>query len=173
MAVRHGALKTNPVRDVRRVEQGRRRKKVSRALTVTEALTILELFDADEVAVVQDLPDVARYFAGTGNRTGETLAVRWERIDFDGRIAYVDGNLVRINGEGLQINDGKTEMAQRPIPLTAWLVEMLKDRRVRVAAEAGGEQPSSGLESVSPSSWSERVVHAVHLPAHCRHPGHG
>jgi integrase len=137
LAIRHGAIKTNPIRDVRRVEQGRRRKKVSRALSVSEALKIFELFDADPVAVRQDLPDIARYFGGTGNRTGETLAIRWERIDFDAKIAYVDNNLVRIKGEGLKLNDGKSETAQRGIPLAGWLVEMLKDRRARVATQQG------------------------------------
>jgi integrase len=44
---------------------------------------------------------------------------------------------VRINGEGLRINDGKTELAKRSIPLTPWLVEMLKDRRERVSMQRG------------------------------------
>lgn len=136
LAVRHGVFKTNPVREARPVEEGKR-KKAPRALTVDEALTYLELFDGDEIAIRQDLPDIARWFAGTGNRTGETLAIRWEHVDFANKIAYVVGNLVWINGEGLAINDGKTEMADRAVPLADWLVAMLRDRRARVAARAG------------------------------------
>lgn len=137
LAVRHGALRTNPVREARRVENRKQRKKVFRVLTVEEALKIFELFDADPIAISQDLPDIARWFAGTGNRTGETLAIRWERIDFNARVGYVDGNLVRVIGKGLRINDGKTQYAERGIPLAGWLVDMLKDRRARVAGRRG------------------------------------
>jgi integrase len=58
-------------------------------------------------------------------------------IDFKTRVAYVAGNLVRTKGEGLKINEGKSENAERGIPLAAWLADMLKDRRARVAARAG------------------------------------
>jgi integrase len=136
LAVRHGALKTNPIREARPVEEGKR-KKAPRALTVAEALDYLRLFDEDSTARRQDLPDIARYFAGTGNRTGETLAVRWELIDFNAKVANVVGNLVRIKGQGLVINPGKTDAAERPIALANWLVQMLLDRRERVATQAG------------------------------------
>jgi integrase len=137
VAVRHGALKTNPVREARPVEQATKHKRAARALTVEEALHIFELFDNDMIAVRQDLPDIARYLAGTGNRTGETLAIRWESINFTAKIAHVEGNLVRIKGEGIKVNDGKTAMANRSIPLTDWLVDLLKDRRQRIAEREG------------------------------------
>ena len=136
LAVRYGALKANPIREARPVEEGRR-KAPPRALTVVEALDILRQFDADEVAARQDLPDIARYYAGTGNRTGEGLAIRWEHIDFTDKVAYVEGNVVWINGRGLTVNEGKTAMAERSVPLADWLVDMLRDRRARVASQAG------------------------------------
>jgi integrase len=89
------------------------------------------------IAVRQDLPDIARYFAGTGNRTGETLAIRWESIDFTTKVARVEGNLVRVKGEGIRVNDGKTAMAKRSIPLADWLVDLLRDRRQRIAERGG------------------------------------
>lgn len=108
-------------------------------LDVAEALHVLMLFDQDEIAVRQDLPDIARWLAGSGNRTGEMLAIRWERIDFVSKTAYVDHNVVWIKGKGLTLNDGKTEMAERGIALADWLVDMLLDRRRRVAAIQGSE----------------------------------
>jgi integrase len=102
VAVRHGALKTNPVREARPVEQTSKDKHVPRALTIDETFRIFELFDTDMTAVRQDLPDIARYLAGTGNRTGETLAIRWESINLAGKIAYVEGNLVRVKGTASQ-----------------------------------------------------------------------
>jgi integrase len=136
VAVRHGALKTNPVREARPIED-RKRRSAPRALAVDEALHMLELFDDDEIAARQDLPDIARYLAGTGNRTGESLAVRWEDIDFGAKIASVVGNVVWVNGEGLVVNEGKTAMAERGVALADWLVSMLLDRRTRVATRLG------------------------------------
>jgi integrase len=139
VAVRHGVYQVNPVRDARPLEESKKRKKAPRALEVAEVLHILTLFDQDEIAVRQDLPDIARWLAGSGNRTGEMLAVRWERIDFTAKVAYVDHNAVWIKGEGLVLNDGKTEMADREIALADWLADMLLDRRRRVAALHGIE----------------------------------
>lgn len=62
------------------------------------------------------------------------MAIRWEAINFTAKIAYVEGNLVRVKGGGIRINHGKTAMARRPIPLADWLVDLLHDRRERVAA---------------------------------------
>jgi integrase len=137
VAVRHGAMKNNPVREARPVEQATKHKRAARALMVDEALQIFELFDTDMIAVRQDLPDIARYLAGTGNRTGETLAIRWESIDFTAKVAHVEGNLVRTKSEGLKVNNGKTATAKRPIPLTDWLVDLLQDRRQRIAERDG------------------------------------
>jgi integrase len=72
--------------------------------------------------VRQDLPDIARYLVGTGNRTGETLTIRWEPINFTTKVTHVEGILVRITGEGMRVNEGKTA-AKRSIPLADWLVD--------------------------------------------------
>lgn len=138
LAVRHGALKVNPVREARPIENGRRKQR-PRALTVAEVLDIFDKADHDEIAVRQDLPDIMRFFGGTGNRTGETIAIRWERIDFASKVAWVDGNMIRSKLTGKTVNEGKTENADRGIPLAEWLVEVLRDRRARVAAMAGVE----------------------------------
>jgi integrase len=150
LAVRHGALKTNPVRDARPVES-RKRKKPSKALTADEVLAIFAKVDADETAVRQDLPDIMRYFGGTGNRTGETIAIRWEHIDFAGKTAWVEGNMIRTKADGKKINPGKTETAQRGVALADWLVAMLLDRRARVAATSG-VQPEHLTGWVFPNS---------------------
>lgn len=139
LAVRHKAMDTNPVRDARPVEAGKRKKKPARALTVDEVLDIFAKVDGDEIARRQDLPDIMRFYGGTGERTGEAIAVRWENIDFAAKVARVEGNMVRTKADGAKINEGKTAMAERGIPLADWLVDMLLDRRVRVAAEVGVE----------------------------------
>ncbi|SNR79838.1 Site-specific recombinase XerC [Haloechinothrix alba] len=136
LAVRHGALKVNPVRDVRPVESSKR-KPLARAFTIDEVMEIFDKADHDPIAIRQDLPDIMRYFGGTGQRTGETIAVRWENIDFAEQVAWVEGNMVRTKADGKKINPGKSEAAHRGVPLASWLVDMLRDRRERVAADCG------------------------------------
>lgn len=138
-AVRHDAIKTNPVREARPVEnrKGSTKRKPTRALEINEALDIFRLADSDEIAVRQDLPDIMRFYAGTGERTGEAIAVRWEHIDFKKKTARMEGNFVRTKADGAHINDGKTRNAQRDIALADWLVTMLLDRRARVATMQG------------------------------------
>jgi len=151
LAVRHGAIDRNPVREASPIEAGKRRKQVPRALTVAEVLHIFELADNDPVAMRQDLPDTMRFFGGTGNRTGEAIAVRWEKIDFSAKVAWVEGNMVRSKIDGKKINPGKTENADRGVPLADWLVDMLLDRRARVAA-ASGVEPDQLTGWVFPNS---------------------
>ncbi|UQS26865.1 tyrosine-type recombinase/integrase [Amycolatopsis thermalba] len=136
LAVRHEALKVNPVRDARPVEN-RKRKKPARALTADEVLDIFAKADADEIAQRQDLADIMRFYGGTGERTGEGIAVRWENIDFGKKVAWVEGNMVRTKADGAKINEGKSANALRGVPLADWLVDMLLDRRARVAARQG------------------------------------
>jgi integrase len=130
LAVRHGALSTNPVRDIARLE-GKRTP--SQALTVDELEDLLAKLDADEEARRHDLPDLARWYAGTGERTGEALAVHWHHLDLDEGTVSWAGGLIRVKGQGQQINEGKTEVSKRELPLSDWLVAMLRERRVILA----------------------------------------
>lgn len=130
LAVRHGALPTNPVRDIARLEG---RKTPSQALTVDELEDLLAKLDADEEARRHDLPDLARWYAGTGERTGEALAVHWHHLDLEVGTVTWAGGLIRVRGQGQMINQGKTEVSKRALPLSGWLVAMLKERRVILA----------------------------------------
>jgi integrase len=87
VAVRHGAVPTNPVRDLSRIHTGRR--KATRSLTLDECRAWLAQLDADKDARDKDLPDLCRFMIGTGLRIGEALAVAWPEVDLDE--ATVDG----------------------------------------------------------------------------------
>jgi hypothetical protein len=52
--------------------------------------------------------------------------------------------MVPTKAEGAKINEGKPDFAQRGVPLANWLVDMLMDRRQRVAAKKGGEPEEAG-----------------------------
>lgn len=137
LAVRHGALPANPVRDVAPLE-GKKRK--ARALALDELTDLLAKLDADEIAARHDLPDLARWYAGTGERTGEGLAVHWHHLDLHAGTVAWGGGLIRVKGEGQRINFGKTDVSERALPLSAWLVDMLRERRAKLAERFGVDQ---------------------------------
>src|SRR4051794_8437195 len=87
LAVRRGAMRFNPVRDVAPLEQGRRRP--ARALTLDEVRRWLALLDDSEYARRKDLPDLVRFLLGTGCRLGEAVGVRWEDVDLMGHQVYI------------------------------------------------------------------------------------
>ncbi|MDA3629069.1 tyrosine-type recombinase/integrase, partial [Saccharopolyspora sp. WRP15-2] len=112
-------------------------KKASRALEPEEMKDLLNKLDSDEVAKRQDLPDLARWYAGTGERTGEALAVHWHHLDLEAGTADWAGNLIRGKGTGLMINEGKTDVSGRALHLPSWLVSMLRERRITLAEKFG------------------------------------
>lgn len=139
VATRHGALRANPVRDMRRIEGGP--KRAVRALTVAERSDLLAKLDADKLAVKRDIPSLVRFMLGTGVRIGEALAVRWCDVDLEGVEMVVDGqtiwvypvtingNMSPVRGQGLVRHTGKTAASVRTVPMPAFLVTMLQVRR--------------------------------------------
>ncbi|HEX3781019.1 MAG TPA: site-specific integrase [Pseudonocardiaceae bacterium] len=144
-AVRHGALKTNPARDIGPLDskKAKNQRTKPRALTAEEVLDLLAKLDADEQAVRDDLPDLARLFLGTGERTGEALGAYWPDFDKAGRELTMSGNVIRARGRGQIRNGGKTENSARPIPLPDWCVAMLVERRAVAKFPDGPIFPSS------------------------------
>ena len=144
-AVQHGALDANPAREITRLESKRakNRPQKSRALTATEVLDLLKKLDQDERAVKDDLPDLIRFFLATGERTGEALGAHWPDFNEEARELAMSGNVIRARGRGRIVNRGKTENAERPIPLPDWCVAMLVERRSKALDQEGPIFPSS------------------------------
>lgn len=145
LAVRHGALESNPVREVGRLESKRAKNKPSqsRALTGKQVLGLLAKLDADEQAGRDDLPDLIRFLLGTGERTGEALCAHWPDLDEKAKVINMSGNVIRARGRGRIVNRGKTDNAVRPIPLADWCVTMLVARRSATDNLDGPIFPSS------------------------------
>ncbi|ASO18936.1 integrase [Actinoalloteichus hoggarensis] len=144
-AVRVGALETNPVRDIGKLESRKARHKpsVSRALTAEQVVDLLGKLDADSAAVDADLPDLIRFFLATGERTGEALGAYWSDFDEKAKLITMTGNVIRATGRGKIRNDGKTENSGRPIPLPDWCVRMLVERRATARTLEGPIFPST------------------------------
>jgi integrase len=145
LAVRHGAIDTNPVREISPLEskKAKHKRTPARALSGEQVIDLLTKLDADEQAVRDDLPDLVRFFLGTGERTGEALGAHWLDFDEAEKLINMSGNVIRARGKGKILNRGKTENSVRPIPLAEWCVSMLVERRRSVANLDGPIFPSS------------------------------
>ncbi|MCD2197699.1 site-specific integrase [Actinomycetospora endophytica] len=148
-AVLHDALDQNPVRELDRIEQVRGKRKASpRGLTLDERQRLFDWLDSSspdpavrriqEVARRAELPELVRFFLGTGLRIGEGLAVRRLDVNLDGLpvgqgmppvpVVTVTENLVWVKGKGLVRHDGKSDAALRIIPLPSFAVDIISAR---------------------------------------------
>ena len=129
LAVHHGAIPSNPVRDAGRLEGGTRKE--PRALTLDERIRLFTFLDVDDVALKADIPDLARFMLATGQRIGECLGVLWMEVDLIGRRVEVSSTVIRWTGHGLVRKSTKSRAGQRILLLPSWEVADLQRRRAR------------------------------------------
>jgi integrase len=65
----------------------------------------------------------------TGMRLGEVLALRWGRVDLDGKVIKVCENLEYTQKHGIRFKSPKTKAGRREITLPDILVDVLRDYR--------------------------------------------
>lgn len=126
LAVRHGAIPSNPVREVERIES--RPRKEPRALSTGERVELLRQLRTDEKAVRRDLPDLVFFMLATGCRIGEALAVIWSQVDFDAGTVEITSTLIRVKGEGLLRKGTKSRAGERLLPLPVSAIAVLRRR---------------------------------------------
>lgn len=146
LAVRHGAIPSNPTRDIARIVG--KPKKAPRALTGPERREWITQLSKDPDAQRKDLPDLCAWMLATGVRIGEALAVTWEEIDLDERTVVIEHTLIRITGVGLLRKSTKSEAGERTLRLPDYLVGMLRRRKLA----AGGRGP---LFADSAGGWRD------------------
>jgi integrase len=81
-----------------------------------------------------------RFFIATGERRGEALGAHWADFDANAQTLTMSGNIVEVRGKGTIRNHGKSATSARDIPLPAWCVQMLEERRSALGM-AGEETP--------------------------------
>ena len=135
-AVQAGAIGENPVKHMSQLTERRAKtkRKKARALTAGQVVDFLGKLDADEQARDRDLPDLVRFFIATGERRGEALGAHWADFDAQAASLTMSGNIIEARGKGIVRNTGKSDTAQRTIPLPQWCVQMLAERRSAVGA---------------------------------------
>jgi integrase len=137
LAVRHGALESNPVRDVAAIPS---KKTTVRALTVTEVVALRSGLDQWQKAKPKngrhrrptDLLDVVDMMLATGCRISEALAVRWKDIDLgENPTVTISGAVIYDKGKGLVLQDHpKSSGSRQTYRLPQFAVNMLLRRQV-------------------------------------------
>jgi integrase len=132
LAVRHGALPSNPVRDVGGMKR-RTVRKPPTALTVAETEQLIDALRSSRTAVDRDLPDLAEWMLGTGMRIGEACAIRTHVLDLNAGTVEVNATVVRTKGQGLHIQERpKTAAGWRVLALPPHLVAMVERRQLEL-----------------------------------------
>jgi integrase len=159
LAVRQGALPSNPIRDVGHIRGARSRVK-ARSLTVEECTSWLTQLEADRAAVRRDLPDLTRWLLATGVRIGEAIAVGWDNIALDQRIVEIDHKIMRVKGQGLlRVRQTKSMAGHRTLPLPDFAMRMLARRHV-ISGGTGPLFPDSRGGWRDPSNVSRELREA-------------
>ncbi|GAA1549788.1 site-specific integrase [Kribbella hippodromi] len=140
LAVRHGAIKTNPVREVAKIPSDKRSK--AKALTVDEQGIILDKITVDQEADIEhdDLADLAEVLDGTGMRIGEVLGIRITSCDLAAGVLEVNATVIRLKKLGTVFQERpKTEAGWRVIALPPNVVAVLTRRQTTALAWPGNE----------------------------------
>lgn len=137
LAVRHGALESNPLRDVAPVPT---RRSTVRALTVTEVVALragLAAWQAEEQPNRRhrrptDLLDVVDLMLATGCRISEALALRWSDVNLgDTPTVTIAGAVIVDPERGVVLQDHpKSSGSRQTYRLPQFAVNMLLRRQV-------------------------------------------
>lgn len=132
IAVRSGALRSNPVRDLESIA---RPGKGAEAIALEDLPTLIGRVDEDERLRQLDVSDLIVFLAGTGCRVSEACGLQWDDVDLAAGTVTIRANVVRARGQGLiRQEHTKTKAGQRTIVLPSSLAGRLGDRRIRGAA---------------------------------------
>lgn len=129
LAVMSSVLGTNPVRDVQPIKSSSRPKGAA-ALTAEQLRELLGKLRASDYCHHHDLVDPITVLIATGLRRSEVLGLRWSDFDETAGMLAVTGKVIRVAGKGLvRVDDTKTAAGRRTVPLPAFAVTALTERR--------------------------------------------
>jgi integrase len=94
----------------------------------------------NDMVIVQDVPSLMDKLRGTlhvlamtalftGMRLGEVLALRWDRVDLDRKVALVRDALEQTKAHGIRFKPPKSRAGRRDITLPDILVDVLREHR--------------------------------------------
>lgn len=137
LAVRHGAVKSNPVRDAGRIVQPKKPVTAPSVEDVKAMRWIMHMYDItpDKRGAKRsaDLADLFDLFIATGARTAEILALRWDDVNLDKTPATVSikGTVILGPDGKVMVQDHpKTDAGRRELKLPQFAADVLTRRRV-------------------------------------------
>lgn len=133
VAVREGAVKSNPARDTEPIAATGGTE--IRALSLREVTELRACLANDKGAASVHLPELVDVMLATGCRIGEALALRWADVDLEAGVLYLTGTVVREKGVGLFRQETTKGKKATGLWLPVWAVEMLEKR---IATVPGG-----------------------------------
>jgi integrase len=177
LAVRHGAIAHNPVRDTSRLASKRAKPRAAADADIQRLRAAIREWESDvdpETGTqrrrggrvrsknIADIMDVA---LATGARIGEVLALRWQDVTLDTEPATVTvaGTLVQPKGQGLiRKPTPKTDAGWRTIPIPTWAIDTLQRQRAHPFAQSSGMVfPSETGTLLSPNNVRNRLRKAL------------
>lgn len=170
LAVRHGAVPTNPVRDTATIPRVKNEVKVVELEEIRLLRARLRSWDDGRDGAgnerVSDLADPIDLLLATGARTGELLALQWTDVTLGAKpVVRLTATAVQLPGTGLYRQERpKTDSSNRIVHLPPFAVEMLQRRRRDAISE--WVFPSSHGTLRSPSNfrrqWRDFRSHPDH-----------
>jgi integrase len=144
LAVRRGALATNPVRETGRLRKPRRTVKALEPAQLEEVRTAIRRWQEPTPGKsgprhTGDLADIIDLLFATGARIGEILALRWEDVDLaaDQPTLTICGTIVYVKGKGFFRQEWtKTDAGYRTVVLPRFAVGMLMARKLAAVDNA-------------------------------------
>ncbi|WP_305783726.1 tyrosine-type recombinase/integrase [Symbioplanes lichenis] len=133
LAVRHGALAANPVRDVGRLPRPHTTVQAMTCSEITRVRHALHLWHTTKAVGPRKsraCTDLFDLLLATGCRIGEACALRWQDIDLRAGTLTVAGTMIFLRSIGWQRQEfPKTAAGQRTVYLPAFAVTMLRRRQ--------------------------------------------
>ena len=134
-AVRLRLLMYNPADCLEKVKTGKNPLAMrGTALTPEQADRFFDLGEALHSAGVCRLWAALYLGLSLGLRRGEIMGLRWQDLDFENEVTYVNQNLTELNGEPI-LSETKTEESKREIPMLATVKAILERHRTEQALE--------------------------------------
>ena len=164
-AVAEGAMLRDPMELVKRPKCKK-----------TEGHRAFELWERDLITSTYDEHDfglMAMVMLYAGLRRGEALFLDVDRdVDFENKLIYVRGAVSFCEGNQPTVTDGKTENAQRTIPLVRPLADALRGHHGLLATKENGEMMSESAFDRKFDSYRESTTRwwatIISRPARCR-----
>lgn len=156
LAVRNGAITHNPVRELERITQ--RKKKGSSAIPIGELPTFLEKVHTDSSLLAWDTAELIDFMLSSGWRVAEVCALDVKSMNFAAGTATVEAINVRVKGKGVIRQEfPKTTKSGRTTPLPQPTVDLLRRRHERLKRDTTLLFPTPQMRLRDPSNTQREV----------------